>query len=119
MNESETVAGIKVDYTREELVTICERAVVQLSEWGNRDTPHAHEKLGLCWVMLKAGCEFSVHPASGQSGCYTDARTIWLSISWPDFNDFEYGTTRAPSQHEMFYIPTPTRLEAMAGRDWY
>jgi hypothetical protein len=112
---------IKVDYTREELVAICERAVVPRDEWSNRDTPHTHEKLGLCWVMLKAGCPFHVHrpaPQGSKSGCHTDHETIWLTIEWPDFNDFEYGTGMN-SQSDTFYLPTPKRLDERQGRDWY
>ena len=111
---------IRTDYGREELIAICERGVVPVREWADRDSPGAHEKLGLCWVMLKAGCEFSVHRAgAGNSGCHTNERTIWLTIWWPNFSDFEYGTTKVPSESETFYLPTPSRLDAANGRDWY
>lgn len=106
------------DYSRENLIAICEAAVTPVAKWRNRDSPGAHEKLGLCWVMLKAGCEFHVHaPRPGESGCYTDDRTIWLTVHWPNFSAFEYGN--GETDDEMFYIPTPKRLRESVGGDWY
>lgn len=112
---------IKHDYTREELIAICEQAVVPRNKWRDRDTPGTHEKLGLCWVMLKAGLPFSIHPpATSQSdrGCFTDERTIWLSVEWPSFSDFEYGTGMNENS-DTFYLPTPARLSQANGGDWY
>lgn len=108
---------VRADYTREELIAICERAVVPMGKWRNRDSPSAHENLGLCAVMLKAGAPFTIHPPQPGGGCHTDARTIWLTVSWHGFNDFEFGTKFGES--EMFYLPTPARLDETAGRDWY
>jgi len=110
---------VKTDYTREELIQICERAVVPIEKWGNRDSPSSHEKLGVCSVMLKAGADFTVHRAKkeGESGCLTDDRTIWLTLHWHNFGDFEYGTRFGES--DSFYLPTPARLDQTEGRDWY
>jgi len=106
------------DYSRGNLVAICEAAVVAVDKWRNRDSPSAHEKLGLAWVMLKSGCQFHVHPPkAGESGCYTDDHTIWLTIEWPSFSTFEYGG--GSENDETFYIPTPKRLRESVGRDWY
>lgn len=110
--------AIKTDYTREELIAICERAVVPHNKWSDRDSPSAHENLGLCWVMLKAGCDFHVHPVGAASGCFTDERTIWLTVNWRTFSDFEYGSSFA-SHSEQFYLPTPARLDDTQGMDWY
>lgn len=112
---------MKTDYTREELIAICERAVVPIDKWSDRDSPSSHEKLGLCWVMLKAGGDFAIHRTAkeGERGCFTDDRTIWLTVRWPGFNNFEFGTTNQPSESDEFYLPTPERLDATAGRDWY
>jgi len=112
---------IKFDYTREELIAICEQAVVPMAKWANRDSPSSHEKLGLAWVMLKAGADFYVHPpVPGKvvRGLHTDRETIWVTIYWRNFNDFEYGT-RAASESDTFYLPTPDRLKEREGRDWY
>lgn len=106
----------RTDYSREELVAICEQAVVPESKWCNRDSPGAHEQLGLCWVMLKAGCDFDVHPA-GDSGCFTNERTIWVTVYWKNFCAFEYGSRERDDK--TFYLPTPASLEKNQGRDWY
>ena len=106
------------DFSRETLIAICEAAVTNVKQWANRDSPGAHEQLGLCWVLLKSGCEFHVHPPKeGSSGCHTDDRTIWLTVEWPSFDTFEYGGGH--EQDDMFYLPTPKRLREAAGEDWY
>lgn len=105
------------DFSRENLIAICEAAVVPVAKWRNRDTPGAQEAVGLCWAMLKAGCDFHVHPASEDSGCYTDDHTIWLTVHWPTFSSFEY--ENGETQDATFYLPTPKRLLANTGRDWY
>lgn len=103
---------------REELIAICEAAVTNVEKWCNRDSPQSHEQLGLAWVLLKAGCDFHVHPPSENGGgCFTDERTIWLTITWPSFSTFEYGGGNENS--ETFYLPTRKRLEDRKGRDWY
>lgn len=106
------------DFSRENLIAICEAAVVPQSKWRNRDTPGAQEKLGLCWVMLKAGCDFDVHPpVAGSNGCHTSDRTIWLTVYWRNFSSFEYGNRECES--DTFYLPTPKRLSEANGGDWY
>lgn len=106
------------DYSRENLIAICEAAIVPIEKWRNRDSPLSYEKLGLAWVLLKCGAEFHVHPERpGESGCFTDDRTIWITIEWPSFCTFEYGGGN--ENHETFYLPTPKRLRDCAGRDWY
>jgi hypothetical protein len=107
-----------MDYTREELIAICEAAVVPVQEWRNRDTPDAQSKLGTCWAMLRAGCEFHVitKPTFPGDGCVADARTIWLEVLQPDFCTFEEGSAPA---WEHYYLPTRARLAERAGRDWY
>lgn len=106
------------DYSRDNLIAICDAAVVPVSKWRNRDTPGSHEKLGLCTVMLNAGCEFYVHPSKpDERGCFTDDKTIWLTVEWPTFSTFEYGGGH--HEEEMFYLPTPSRLRDANGGDWY
>lgn len=105
------------DYSRENLIAICEAAVVPQSKWSDRDSPHSHEKLGLAWVMLKAGCEFWVRHGSDKDRCHTNDRTIWLSIEWKTFSSFEYGGGHCET--ETFYLPTPKRLREANGSDWY
>jgi hypothetical protein len=78
-------------YTREMLIELCDAAIVPVGEWRNRDSPSAYEQLGLA--------------------------TIWLTIEWPSFDSFEYGTKETQSQ--TFYIPTQKRLLERKGKDWY
>ena len=108
------------DYSRENLIGICESSVVQESKWHDRDSPSAHEQLGLCWILLKAGCEFDVQlPKNDRpnGGCVTNERTIWLRIVWKTFNSFEHG--RGNEESKLFYLPTPERLRSNSNKDWY
>jgi hypothetical protein len=104
-------------YTREMLIELCDAAIVPVGEWRNRDSPSAYEQLGLATILLKTGCQFYIHKNSTKSGCFTDDDTIWLTIEWPSFDSFEYGTKETQSQ--TFYIPTQKRLLERKGKDWY
>jgi hypothetical protein len=112
---------IKFDYTREELIAICERATVPVEKWRNRDSAGAQQKVGLAWVMLKAGADFYINPPrQGKQGCHTNSETIWVDLYWPGFQAFEYGRDdHANWEDEQVYLPTPARLEKSAGNDWY
>lgn len=117
---AEVMKGARGQYTRELLIAICEAAVVSVDRWVNRDSPGAHTQLGLCWVLLKAGCEYTVfyRPEGKEgSGCFTDESTIWLEVRHPTFNTFEHGGGN--EEYETFYLPTPARLERCGIRDWY
>lgn len=100
-------------YTREELVAICERAVVPVGKWRNRDSSSAQEGVGRVWALLKAGAEFSI---LDRGRLATDERTIWIEVDWPGFAHFEYG---GHDESDTFYLPTPARLDAANGGDWY
>lgn len=121
--KSESVGPPRMDYSRDELVAICERAVVAVDKWQNRDSASAQDGVGRAWVLLKAGCDFTirpVQPAGTKSGCFTDASTIWIDIDWPGFQAFEYGRTdRHYWEDDTFYLPTPERLDRSNGEDWY
>lgn len=105
---------IRVDYTREELIEICERAVVAHEHWSNRDSHHAHIGVGHAWALLKAGCEFRV--LRGGAMPATDGNTIWVRFEFKDFNWFEWSDELGS---ELFYLPTPDRLDRADGKDWY
>lgn len=111
----------RTDYTREELVAICERAVVPVEKWRDRDSASAQQGVGLAYVMLKAGAEFTIAPARvGVSGCFTDDSTIWIDLEWPGFQAFEYErANRHYWDDETVYLPTPERLDRADGGDWY
>lgn len=108
------MAKREVEYTREQLIDICERAIVPVNKWSNRDSPSAQLGVYQALGLLKAGCEFNVTYRG--DGCVTDERTIWLYIFHPSFGTFDHG---APGDEIHVYLPTPQRLEDMKGCDWY
>lgn len=100
--------------SREELVALCERAIVPESKWGNRDSAAAHRQLGEALALLRAGCDFMVRPSSNYH-----ADKIWqVSVFYRGFDFFEYGDDRYLKQ-DSFYVPTAERLDQVAGDDWY
>ena len=103
-----------VDYTRDDLIAICERAVVPHDRWNDRDTDSAQQGVGKAWVYLRAGCGFRV--IYDGDLCVTDDLTIWVEITHDDFGVIDWG---GPQVTDTFYLPTPARLDATAGRDWY
>ena len=100
-------------YSREDLIDICERAIVPHENWRNRDTPSAQEGIGKAWAFLKAGCVFRVLT---EGSLASDDRTIWIEIDHDDFGTRDWG---GPGETEMFYLPTDARLAAVNGKDWY
>lgn len=101
--------------TTEELIALCERAIVPVERWHDRDSARSQTKIGQALALLRAGAEwrFSNDPR-------TDDNTIWIEITYPGFNAFEMGRgDREYWEDDLFYIPTAARLEATAGRDWY
>lgn len=124
--EAKKASATRVDYTREELIAICERAVVPMEQWGNRDSDSAQTQLGQTWAYLRAGVPFKVcvAPDGSTDSHYlaTDERTIWvLFYDIEGFGYFERGGDEPDDgkRTEMSYLPTPARLDERAGRDWY
>lgn len=103
---------VKNHYTRDELIAICEQAISPQSTWHDRDSEGATRQLGECWALLKAGCDYRM---SKEEPCVTDKYIIWIEIVSKGFDYFEIGELR----EDTFYLPTPTRLAARAGKDWY
>jgi hypothetical protein len=101
------------DYTREDLLAICERAFVPQDKWLDRDSSDAQRQLGECYALLKAGCDFAI---SRGGSLVTDDRTIWVSVVWEGFAHFDWG---GPHDRETYYLPTDARLDAVNGGDWY
>ena len=110
---------MKTDYTREELLDLCERGIVPEDKWGNRDSESSQRSLGEAWALLKARCMFRVRTKENvkrpDSGCYTDEKCVWIDVVTRGFDCFEGG---AHGTHT-FYIPTAARLEQAKGGDWY
>jgi hypothetical protein len=107
---------MKTDYTREELLKLCEAALVPQHRWHDRDSASAQEGVGKCYAFLRDGCDFKVcthkdndvYPA-------TDNLTVWVVVKVHGFNYFEDGEV----SEELFYIPTQERLDKRRGGDWY
>ena len=106
-----TITSLKKDYTREELIALCERAIVAEDLWSNRDSATAQQKIGRCWALLKAGCEFVITDPKDRFG------SINLDITYTGFNCFELG--EGYEDEDSFYIPTAEKLDAVNGKDWY
>ena len=103
---------------REQLIKLCEAAIIQVDDWSNRDTPNSQESIGICWALLKAGCEFEIlvaDDANPNEVCVTDSQTIWLKITRPSFGTFD---NNGPQRTDTFYLPTQERLNNSHG-DWY
>lgn len=105
----------KTDYTREELIGLCEKASVQEHDWSNRDSAEAQMQIGKCLMLLKAGCEFVIWTEGDEDAdtCITDEDTIWVNIKFKGFAFFEGDM----EEKEHFYIPTKKRVGE--GGDWY
>jgi hypothetical protein len=114
----ESSPSIKTNYTREELIAQCEKAIVPEERWRNRDSAGAQMKLGRCWALLKAGCAFRILTAENNphDGAVTNADTIWIEVSFDGFNTFE-GSGK--QEVEFMFIPTDKCLQEANGEDWY
>lgn len=114
-----------VDYSREELIAICEKAFVPQKDWEDRDSSSAQIKLGGCYALLKAGCEFEIKTeenTSDGSRCVTDSETIWIQFYVHDFLWFELcedDNKGSATGDYHFYLPTVKRLLEAEGSDWY
>jgi len=104
----------RVNYRRQDLIKLCQDAVVPIKKWGDRDCSDAHRQLGEAWALLKAGCPFKILT---DKDLKTDRNTIWVEISFTDFSGFEANIDHNAS--ETFYIPTRERLNNNKGKDWY
>jgi len=109
----------KTDYTRDELISICERAIVDQDKWNDRDSSEAHTKVGMTWAFLRAGCVFTILSDVSEHSLNTDHRTIWLEFKYKGFFWFEDFSEDAELQTETAYLPTPERLDNCEGHDWY
>jgi len=93
------------------LISICQRGIVPVSQWLNRDTPDAQRQLAYAGALLQAGCGWRF--ARDMRG---DVRTVWIRITHPTFSTFEESD---PGEDELFYLPSEKRLAESAGSDWY
>ncbi len=105
---------VKKDYTREELLSICEKSFVPQNLWGDRDSAEAQKQLGQCYVWLKDGCDFKILTKTNNKNFITDDQTIWVEIQAKGFEHFDY---QGGMDTETFYLPTERRLKRKG--DWY
>lgn len=111
--EDEPEPEPRTDYMRKELIEICEKAIVPMDEWSDRDSYSAQVQLAEAWMLLLAGAPFEILTTSSLK---TDNRTIWVNFSGiKGFDYFEQGD----KYEALCYLPTPARLEETGYGDWY
>lgn len=99
---------MKKKYTREDLIDICDKAVVPYNSWCNRDTPSAQAQTATARAYLLAGCDFKI---STDGNLTTDENTVWVYIKHYEFED--------TADWHSYYLPTEKSLKESEGRDWY
>lgn len=106
---------------RAELISICEAASVPQRSWYDRDSHGAQSGVGVLWALLRAGCNFRIHPVGNPNEPHplddppsTD-KTIWVTTWAEGFAYFEDGERK----RELHYLPTRARLALADGKDWY
>ena len=97
--------------SREFLIDLCEKSIVQEDEWDNRDTPESQMNVGKLWALLKCGCDFKAEFEG-------DGKTINVEVVHEGFMSME-GPSTYSKDTDYFYLPTPERLIEMDGTDWY
>lgn len=114
-----------MEYTREQLIKICEQAFVPHKKWNNRDSAMSQESLGKAYAFLKTGCHFEIQTKNNTSegcACVTNERTIWIQFWVRDFMWFEGCDNDERGNENLdyhFYLPTQKRLDEVKGSDWY
>lgn len=109
---------MKKIYSREELIDLCERAVIPEVKWSNRDSASSQMQIGKALQLLKCGCQYEVLFEEGKNALCTNDETVWIEVKYDGFKTFEYGDG-AGKERETFYIPTDKRLKETDGKDWY
>ena len=133
--------------TREELISICEDAVVHHTKWHNRDSYSAQLNIRDVYKGLTAGLDFKIITKEDDPFYHSSESTLIISFPQPiDFNKLKEGRYLSISsredywrdcdpnmESEMFdgegidfysnftqtYIPSRSRLDYVKGDDWY
>jgi hypothetical protein len=108
---------LKINYSRQQLVALCQKAFVKQKDWEDRDSASAQIQLAQAYWLLKGGCKFRIRDNKEKDKEFiTDNVTIWLDIYWRGFKNFETG---GDLEERTFYIPTLKRLKIYPKGDWY
>ena len=122
-----------MELTRQDLIELCEWAVVPAYKWHNRDSYSAQVNIASIYEGLTAGLDYEITDT-------TDG-TIWIKftevnkskmkkaryLSIDDIDDYKYddemfysdGIDFTSGNYKGGYIPTEKRLEEAEGDDWY
>ena len=101
-----------MEYTREDLIDLLEKAIVPEGKWSDRDSDSAQSQCGEALALLKCGCDFNLDPSERLK---PDSNIIWIEIHTKGFSYFEGGD----KESETYYIPTQKKLDEVNGGDWY
>jgi hypothetical protein len=112
---------MKTEYTREELIKLCDEGQVDYSKWCDRDSFSAQRQLHIAKLTLLGGCKFRIitnrkegslwEKRKIESSCVTDEETIWVEIFYDEWEDGE--------DWQNHFIPTPKKLKEVNRGDWY
>jgi hypothetical protein len=120
-----------VPVTREELIQICEKAIVPQKLWSHRGSELAQKEIGRCWQLLKCGCEFEIRPTNKPDRLIWEKNFIELQFWAHNEEWFDHGDNpHSKSEHSgfildseakllLFLIPTTEFLDKAKGADWY
>ena len=126
-------------YTREELIQLCEDAVVPFMKWNDRDSYSAQKQLSDIYGLLKIGCDFEIDDDTNdrminitfknltneQKNNYwnyslpIDSKDSYLEEFGYDSEMFDSDGININSNYIGGYIPTRKRLDDSNGEDWY
>lgn len=115
MDPSAEGPAMSDEYTRDDLIAICEQAIRPQTCWRDRDSQGAQRQVGEAWALLRAGCEFEIDHTMGTF----NGSTVWVAITSHGFNWFEEGADEEFLSRDTFYLPSRARLAASEDRDWY
>ena len=109
---------MKTNYTREELINLCEKSITNYKTWRDRDMPEATKHIGTAWALLKSDCPFNILDTGDLK---TDNHTIWFEIKNPSFTSLDRGESfeDGHGESDTFYLPTLKLLEAVNNQEWY
>jgi len=121
--EIEFLVPIKLLYTRDELIDICERAIIPQKLWEQAQTEKVQKDIGRCWQLLKCRCDYQIIGilTEGLIGIHFFVHSQeWFEHGDNPEDTSEYtGFSFDSDKNDLgFHLPTPDRLEKFIGKDW-